>query len=85
MRPIVTADELRTRAGIRAGRLGQPPDTARDQVHWRERRESAALELAASADWDPVLLAQTLSRCKDDDPVKQLLLEALGYCPQKKR
>ena len=81
----MTVDELRRRAMIRAGRLGAPPDTARDQVDWRERRESAALELAALADWDAGLLSQALSRCKGDDPVTQLLVEARDYCPRKNR
>ena len=79
----MTVEELRIRAMIKAGRVGAPPDAARDQVHWRERREAAALELAAFADWDPVLLSQTVSRCEGDDPVRQLLVEALGYCPRK--
>jgi hypothetical protein len=75
-------EELRIRAMVRAARLGLPPDTARDQAHWRERRDSAAVELAAAADWDAVLLSQTVSRCEGDDPVQQLLIEARDYCPR---
>ena len=47
-------------------------------------RESAAVELAAAADWDPVLLSQALMLVDDaDDAVRELLIEARGYCPRR--
>ena len=79
---LVTVEELQTRAMIRAERLGPPPDTPRDQAHWRVRRDSAAVELAAAADWDAVLLSQARLRCQGDDVAMQLLLEARDFCPR---
>ena len=80
----VTLEELQSGAQLRAGRLGPRPDTARDQAQWRDRRESAALALAAAADWDAVLLSRAVLGC-DDDPAKELLIEARCYCPRRNR
>ena len=76
-----TPQDLLARAVQKLERLGPPPNEARDCVHWRDRRESAALELAALADGDPVLLARAASfaAAGGDDDTEVLLREAGDY------
>jgi len=78
-----TPQDLRARALQRLERLGPPPDEARDCVHWRDRRDSAALELAALADGNPVLLAQaaSLAGAEGDEDTHDLLREAGDWTP----
>ena len=74
-----TPENLRTRAVRRVACLGAPPSSPRDLARWREVRDSAAVELAAAADWDAVLLSQALMLVDEAyDAVWQLLNEARG-------
>ena len=82
----MTSEDVRTRAAERAARLGPPPNRPRDLAHWRDVRDSAAVELAAAADWDAVLLSQAMVlTCDSDDSATQLLLAARDYCPRRNR
>ena len=80
----VTPENLRTQAVRRVAFLGAPPSSPRDLAQWREVRDSAAVELAAAADGDAVLLSQALMLVDEaDDAVGELLHEARGYCPRR--
>ena len=82
----VTPEDVRTRAVHRAARLGPPPITPRDLARWRDERDSAAVELAAAANWDAVLLSQALALMDGpDDDAKQLVFAARDYCPRRNR
>jgi hypothetical protein len=82
----VTPQELQSRALCASLYVGALPDSAWEQAQWRERRDDAAVQLATAADGDTGLVSQAASLCdRDDNPAKELLLEALGYCPRKNR
>jgi hypothetical protein len=80
----VTPENHRTRAVRRVACLGEPPSSPRDLARWREVRDSAAVELAAAADGNAVLLSQALMLVSEaDHAVRELLNEARGYCPRR--
>jgi len=80
----VTPENLRTQAVRRVAFLGAPPSSPRDLAQWREVRDSAAVELAAAADGDAVLLSQALMLVDvADEAVRELLNEARGFCPRR--
>jgi hypothetical protein len=60
------------------GVVGPPPANALACVQWRERRERAAIKLAALADGDAALLGQAalLAQGDNDDETLKLLREA---------
>jgi len=80
----VTPENLRTQAVRRVAFLGAPPSSPRDLAQWREVRDSAAVELAAAADGDAVLLSQALMLVDvADEAIRELLNEARGFCPRR--
>ena len=76
-----TPSELRARAANELQRLGPSPATTRARVQWRERRGSAAITLAAMADWNTELLveAASLAEREHDDDTCVLLREASAW------
>ena len=80
----VTPSDLQARAIDELDHLGPEPETPRECVQWRERRESATLKIAALADWNPTLLAQAaaLAAAQGDDDVHALLRDACGWTPR---
>ena len=77
----VTPSELRAHASREVDRLGPEPASAREGVQWRERRESAAINVAALADGDPVVLARAaaLAAAERDNGAHELLRDAADW------
>jgi len=79
-----TAADVRAGAAQEVDRLGPEPATARECVQWRERRDSAAMKLAARANWNTALLAQaaSLAAADGDEGTHQLLRDASDWTPR---
>jgi hypothetical protein len=79
----MSPEELCDRATQKVMALGPLPENARDAARWRDRRESAIVDVATLADWEPALLRKAALLCVErrDDPTGNLLFEASDYCP----
>ena len=81
----MTPEEILARATHKIAQLGLAPDAARDLAQWRDRRDSAIVYLAASADWNAALLREAAYLSpghRNEDPAKEILFQACDYCPR---